>query len=233
MHQAWANAWGVEPLDPHQPQTVAAEVARRLSLLDSQLIELDQRLRKSNPKLSVNTTTNQIHRYRLILANTLQHLGAPWGNVEPQLTPDLVKCLEFWDELIEPDEVVIASAELDSLSQQIREALAAAQSIENTDLRSAITSILNQLLNALADYQVGGLKAFQAAFREALAEVYSSESVLKANQNSDAVGAFGRVWARFVDVCQPLIFADNLLTAGGRFKEFGHQVMALIGQATS
>jgi hypothetical protein len=203
-------------------------VAKRLTLLVNALDELEQELAVQCPKLSPSTTTHQIHRFRNILAKSIENLGSPWGNVQPELTPDLMQCLGFWDELIAEAESAPDSQQLRDLLQAIVDARIAANQIADPPLRVAVLSILAQLESAILDYQVGGPNAFNRSFRQAVAELFEHEDLIRDNLQTEEVSKLRSVWEQFQQVCAPLIFTDSLLTAGSRLKEIGSTLLKLV-----
>ena len=229
LHQQWARVFGVTPVDADQPQLVATEVARKLSLVGRQIDLVEARLKNEHPMLTPNTTSNQAHRLRLILANCLSSLQAPAGNLRSELTADLLKTLEFWDELLPCDEVELADSKLKEVVDLLDQAEDLAKNSSNAELAVVLASIVQSLRKAISDGAIAGEDEFHRNVRAAYAEAIKNEALIKVNGNDAAVSALKKAWDRFSEVCAPVIFADSFLTAASRMKEIGGMVMKLLG----
>jgi hypothetical protein len=229
LHQQWARVFGVSSIDASLAQLVATEVARKLSLVGRQVDLVERRLRNEHPTLTPNTTSNQAHRLRLILANCLSSLQAPAGNLRNELTQDLLKTLEFWDELLPCDEVDLADSRLNEVADLLDQAEQLARNSSNADLAEALVSIIQLLRRAINDGAVGGEDEFHRNVRAAYTEAIKNEALIKQNSDDVAVSALKKVWDRFSEVCAPVILADSFLTAASRLKEIGGMAMKLLG----
>jgi len=232
LHAQWAKVFQVSPSDPSQPQLVATEVARQLSLVGRQIDLVERKLQADHPTLSSGTTTNQTHRLRLLLANCLSNLQAPWANLKADLTPDLLKSLEFWDELIVCDEYEISNAGLDEINELLRQAEELANTSKEKDLASVLLQAILSMKRAIRDYAIGGEEEFRRSARDAYATIISNADLIQRNSQSEEVSALAKAWKKFQEVCAPILFADALLTAGGRFKALADPIIRMLGNGS-
>lgn len=233
LHQQWAKIFNVSPLDPSQPQMVSTEVARQLSLVGRQLDHIEHRLRTEHPSLKPGTTSNQIHRLRLLLANFLSNLQAPWSSHKTELTPDLNKCLEFWDELLVYDEYELDPVELGELETLLKEVEAIVEGSSDPVLKQALLQALSYMRRAIKDYALGGEEAFNGAARDAYSVLLKNGDLIRANAETKEVSALAKAWDKFQLVCAPVIFADAFLTAFGRVRTLAAPLLKFIGVSGS
>lgn len=229
MYLHWARILKIVPSDPSQPQLVATEVARQLSLIGRQIDLLEQHFKNSLPTLSPNTTTHQSHRLRLILASCLSNLQAPWANLQSELTPDLLKSLEFWDELIPGDENEIEDPRIQEVDELLDEAEQRARSSLDPELAAVLVKIIESLRKAMRDGVIGGEAEFQRNFRDACAEALKNHDLIRKNNGTQEVSTLEKAWKKFNDVFAPLVAADGLLSAGSRLVQLGGAVVKLLG----
>jgi len=227
--EAWSQKLQIV-IDPNSPNTAAAVVATHLASVLTQLDTLDARL-KTETQLSPSTTSFQVDRLRTFIGACLSNLQTPWDSVKGNLSPDLVKCLEFWDELLVPDEVQLSDQSVNELLKAMRELRGKIVSLDsNPILKRVLLEVLDVLLQGLADYAISGEAAIRTASREAFARIIQNRDIIRDNAQDPAVSAFGRIWKKFQEVCAPIVLADRLIHAIDTTKALGSEVIKLLGR---
>ena len=233
ISDAWIRAIGI-PVDKSAPGLAVAELARRLSLVLPQLDLLDAKLRAEQPNMSAATSTQQVSRLKNFVGSCLANLQNPWTSVKGALSPDLMKCMEFWDELTEDDEIVLPNDELNALLVSLRDLRVQIESTHtNAKLKRVLLKIVEILSQGIIDYHIVGEDAIRAAGREAFSYILSNDDLLRENSDNAAVKSLGQCLGEFIHVCKGIIFADGLIHAagtaqalvGGILKLTGHHVM--------
>ena len=180
--------------------------------------------------MSASTTSHQTNRLRIFVGRCLTNLQAPWTNVKNDLSPDLMKCLEFWDELIKKDETVISNKELNDLLVSLRELRNQIEAIDsNPELKRVLAKIVEVLIRGIIDYHLVGEDAVRNAAREAFSFILTNEDLIRNNSDCVPVKSLALVWDKFMHACQTVIFADGLIHAAGTAIQIGGGFLKLIG----
>jgi hypothetical protein len=140
----------------------------------------------------------------------------------------LLKSLEFWDELLICDEYEIPVAGLHELNELLRQAEEIAKASKDEDLARVLLQAIYSMKRAIRDCALGGEGEFRRSARDAYATIVDNAELIYSNSQSDEVSSLAKAWKKFENVCAPLIFADALLTAGGRFKALAEPILKLL-----
>lgn len=226
---AWVNALGITAEKDNRGAAIA-ELARQLSLILLQLNVLEARLRIERPMMSAETTSHQIDRFRIFIGSCLGNLQNPWSNLKNQLSPDLMKCLAFWDELIEKDEIVLPNSELNGLLVSLRELRGHVEGINtNPELKAVLLKIIEVLIQGITDYHLEGEDAIRSAARDAFSYIFRNEDLIRRNSDAPAVRAMGAQLDKFVRVCEKIVLADGLIHAAGTAKALVNGFLKMVG----
>lgn len=230
--EAWARAFDLHPRNSEIPQSVNTEVARQLAIVETQLDGVAVRIRKELPQLSHKTGLAQVDRLRILIGDCLSNLKSSWANHEANLSPDVMRSLEIWSELLPHDEVEISAPELSSLNAAIRELRPRLLNCSNVLLRQVLLDAIDLMEQAIVDYSVGGERSVRKAVRDAYATLLDGFSEIEASKDSEAVTEFVSIWRRFKNVCEPIIFADRLLSVADRARDLAGPTALLLGLST-
>lgn len=169
-------------------------VLPRLNWFYVELELLEGQVRSS--QLSAHLYDGAFSRVRMVISPI--NLASSWSSMRGNLTPDVLLAIAFCSELlpdeeagIPPGELAEISAEVDALSDLVRES-----SVPDA-LRQLIEHQLQLIRIALNQYPIQGAKAFREAGRTALGEIVEAKATTGALvQDAQELSRLGKLWKR-------------------------------------
>lgn len=219
LWQAWATALDHPAADNWA--ACMADVSRQLAEIHTQLSHLEKDLVRQT-QLTNETVGARIARLQEIVKKHAVNLSLQWGTQRGSLTKELLASFEFWDALTPAAERELSAeqtAELRALLESCRNEVEADTSVSRP-MRQLFLAMLRRLEQAILDYPIAGPDALMSALLDVRVMVgRGGNAAAEATQSTKAGSAILRAYAGFAAIVEPIIHADEVLSAFARAKE--------------
>jgi hypothetical protein len=208
---AWAETFEIKE---STPSVRCAIVSKKLSALYDEVQIISEQLKSTD--YSEQLYLPHISRIQDAISPML--FNTTWNAVKSYLPADTMYAISFWSETLPNEELTISEEDLNEISEKVDELEGMLEtSTLSPRLQSLIRQHINNIREALNEYEIRGFKSLKSTLHEAYGDLAELSEEIKNETNEDNVKVLMKVkttWEKIQDVVSSAETIDKLYSIG-------------------